>query len=196
MIERISLKAVSTVTYALIIFLMLMNLVVLAGLPWIIRSIVTVDIGSGYTPIIYSAGLYRYFLVFLYIAGILAFLILNELRKIFRSCLVEDVFVLDNVRRLLDCLAHWGEGWARELTVEDFGAQEGSVRVMEAFDLDIFTRLQGRSLEDFRPRLRHLETGGVRIPYLAPEDLIVLKEGSKREKDQLDVSALRRILGE
>jgi hypothetical protein len=40
---------------------------------------------------------------------------------------------------------------------------------MEEFDLDLFARMSGRSLEDFRPRLRHLETGGVRIPYLAPE---------------------------
>ncbi|QRN86372.1 hypothetical protein JR334_03875 [Clostridia bacterium] len=101
MIERISLKAVSTITYALIIFLILMNLVVLAGLPWIISGIVTVDIGSGYMPIIYSAGLYKYFLIFLYIVGILVFLILNELRKIFKSCLMENVFILDNVRRLL-----------------------------------------------------------------------------------------------
>jgi len=27
---------------------------------------------------------------------------------------------------------------------------------MEDFDLDIFTRMRGRSLEDFRPRLRYL----------------------------------------
>ena len=73
----------------------------------------------------------------------------------------------DNLRRLLDCLANWGEGWARELKPEDFAAQEGSVRVMEEFDLDIFTRMRGKALDDFRPRLRHLETGSVRIPYPA-----------------------------
>ena len=100
----------------------------------------------------------------------------------------------ENVRKLLDCLSGWGEGWAKGLTLADFAAQEGSIRVMEDFDLDMFTRMQGRSIEDFRPRLRSLETGGVRIPYLAPEDLILLKEGSWREKDQLDVSALRKIL--
>jgi len=100
----------------------------------------------------------------------------------------------ENVRKLLDCLAHWGEGWARELRVEDFLPQEGSIRVIEEFDLDIFTRMRGKSLEDFRPRLRRIETGGVFIAYLAPEDLIFLKERSWREKDQLDVSALRKIL--
>ena len=100
----------------------------------------------------------------------------------------------ENLRKLLVCLAGWGEGWARELTPEDFGLQEGAVRVMEEFDLDIFTRMKGKSLADFRPRLRHLETSSVRIPYLAPEDLILLKEGSWREKDKFDVQAMREIL--
>ena len=99
----------------------------------------------------------------------------------------------ENVRRLLEALSGWGEGWARELKVEDFVPQEGSIRVMEDFDLDIFTRMRGKSLEDFRPRLRHLVTAGVRIRYLAPEDLIFLKQGSWREKDQLDVAALKKI---
>ncbi len=99
-----------------------------------------------------------------------------------------------NLRRLLDCLAGWGEGWARELTPEDFAPQEGSIRVMEDFDLDIFTQMQGRKLLEFKPRLRALDAGGVPIPYLAPEDLILLKQDSWREKDRLDVAALKRIL--
>ena len=99
----------------------------------------------------------------------------------------------DNLRRLLDCLAGWGEGWARELKPEDFVPQEGSIRVMEEFDLDIFTRMRGKALEDFRPRLCYLETAGVRIPYLSPADLIFLKQDSWREKDKLDVLALREI---
>ena len=101
----------------------------------------------------------------------------------------------DNIGKLLTCLAGWGEGWARELKVEDFALQEGSIRVVEDFDLDIFTRMRGQTLDDFRPRLRYLEAGGVRIAYLAPEDLIFLKQGSWRKKDQLDVAALRRIMG-
>ena len=102
----------------------------------------------------------------------------------------------ENVQRLLDVLAKWGEGYARELKPEDFRPQEGSIRVMEEFDLDLFTRMQGKSLNDFRPRLRHLETNAIRIPYLAPEDLIFLKENSWREKDQIDVSTLKRLLKE
>jgi hypothetical protein len=46
----------------------------------------------------------------------------------------------------------------------------------------------------FNPRLRHLETGSVRIPYMSPADLIFLKQDSWREKDKLDVLALSEIL--
>jgi hypothetical protein len=108
-----------------------------------------------------------------------------------------DILVDDspeNIRKLLGCLSNWGDGWARELAPEDFVPQEGSIRVIEDFELDIFTRMRGKRLEDFRPRLRYLNAVDVRLPYLAPEDLIFLKQGSWREKDQLDVAALRRIL--
>ena len=39
-----------------------------------------------------------------------------------------------------------------------------------------------------------LDAGSVRIPYLSPADLIFLKQDSWREKDKLDVLALREIL--
>jgi hypothetical protein len=99
-----------------------------------------------------------------------------------------------NIQRLLDCLAGWGEGWARELSLTDFVPQEGSLRVMEEFDLDIFTQMRGKSLADFRPRLQFLDASGVQIPYLAPEDLIWLKQDSWRDKDKMDVAALKEIL--
>ena len=108
-----------------------------------------------------------------------------------------DIIVNDrpeNIRKLLECLRQWGEGWARELKPEDFVPQEGCLRVMEEFDLDIFTHMRGKSLEDFRPRLRCLETSSTRIPHLSPEDLIFLKQGSWREKDQLDLLAMKEIL--
>ena len=38
------------------------------------------------------------------------------------------------------------------------------------------------------------EIGSVRIPYLSPADLILLKQDSWREKDKLDVLALREVL--
>ncbi|MCX6896059.1 MAG: hypothetical protein NTZ16_11280 [Verrucomicrobia bacterium] len=114
-----------------------------------------------------------------------------------RMTLDADILVSnapDNLRRLLACLADWGEGFARELQPEDFIFEQGAIRVTEDFELDIFIRMSGKSLDDFRPRLRYLETGNVRVPYLAPEDLIFLKEGSWRDKDKLDVQAMREII--
>jgi len=111
----------------------------------------------------------------------------------------EDVDIIislkpENLRKLLDSLQQWGEGWSRELKPEDFSNEPGAVRLIEDFPLDMFVTMRAKTIEDFRPRLRHLEAGGARIPYLAPEDLIFLKEGSWREKDQFDVAAMREII--
>lgn len=101
----------------------------------------------------------------------------------------------ENIRKLLAFLSTWGEGWGRELTLADFESlQEGSIRIQEEFDLDVFVKMRGRSLDDFRPRLRYLPSDGVQIPVIAPEDLIHCKEASWRDKDKIDVSALQAIL--
>jgi hypothetical protein len=100
-----------------------------------------------------------------------------------------------NLNRLLSCLAGFGEGFARELSLEDFPLEEGAVRVIEEFTVDIFTLMRQRTYEDFAATARALEIDGVAIRYLAPEALIELKSPSARDKDQLDVSALRAIIG-
>jgi hypothetical protein len=103
-----------------------------------------------------------------------------------------DILVADNpdsLQRLLSCLRQWGESWARELTPADFPPEEGNIRIVEDFPLDVFTRMRGKSLDDFRPRLQYHETAGARIPYLALQDLIFLKEVSWRDQDKLDVAA-------
>ena len=111
----------------------------------------------------------------------------------------EDVDIIvsaspENLHKLIECLKGWGEGWARELKAGDFSIETGAVRLIEDFILDMFILMREKSLDDFRPRLRHLETSGVRIPYLAPEDLIFLKQDSWRDKDKLDVQAMREII--
>lgn len=99
-----------------------------------------------------------------------------------------------NIQALLDCLKKWGEGWARELTLADFAVEEGSIRIMEDFDLDIFTRMRGKTLDDFRSDLRYFTSNDAKIAFLSPADLIYLKRDSWREKDQLDVSAMKEVL--
>jgi len=100
----------------------------------------------------------------------------------------------ENLERLLACLAGFGEGFARELTPADFPLEEGAVRVNEDFTLDLFTLMRSRTFADFVGTARRTEVGGVSIRYLSPQALIDLKAPSVREKDQLDVATLRRII--
>ena len=116
--------------------------------------------------------------------------------------LTEDVDILvdpsdDNIRRLLDSLATFGEGHARELTPADLGDEEGAVRIMEAVEncqIDLFTRLRGLHWKDLQGDVTYFETQGARIPYLNAQGMIRLKQDSDREKDRIDVSVLRDIL--
>jgi hypothetical protein len=39
-----------------------------------------------------------------------------------------------------------------------------------------------------------VQSDDVRIAYLSPADLVALKQGSWREKDQFDVAALKEIM--
>lgn len=99
-----------------------------------------------------------------------------------------------NVERLLAVLATFGQGFARELSPEDFQLGEGAVRLNEDFTLDIFTVMRSRTFADLSTTARSLNIDDVAIRYLAPESLIELKSTSSREKDRLDVAALRQII--
>ncbi len=109
----------------------------------------------------------------------------------------EDVDLLvdrepENLRRLLGALAAFGEGHARELRVEDFADEEGSVRLVEDFPIDMFTRMGGKRYADLLPH-RKLSPGDPPIPFVDVEGLILLKQKSPRPQDQLDVEALRKL---
>lgn len=113
----------------------------------------------------------------------------------------QDVDILvsadpDNVRRLLDALADFGQGYARELSAADFPLEAGAVRVVEEFPLDIFTLMAGLRYEDLTKRIRHWDGSSPPIPYLDAAGLIRLKGDSVRERDQMDVLALRQLLQE
>jgi hypothetical protein len=112
----------------------------------------------------------------------------------------EDVDILVarntvNLNRLLETLGKIGEGAARELTADDFPDEEGAVRVVEDFPIDLFVRMGGHRYEDLISFVRHVELDGKQVPYLGPQGLILLKKDSLREKDQIDVLALRRLTG-
>lgn len=115
--------------------------------------------------------------------------------------LTEDVDILlepsePNVRRLLDCLADFGEGFARELSAGDFSDEEGAIRIVEESEqcqLDIFTRMTGLRYADIAGDAVRSSIGGREILHASKAALIRLKSASVREKDRLDVTALQRL---
>jgi hypothetical protein len=110
----------------------------------------------------------------------------------------EDVDILvdtspANLKRLLAALADWGEGYARELSPADFAVEPGAVRLVEDFPLDMFTVLEERTYRDWLPESR-VSAAGIR--FLGPQALIATKLHTQREKDQIDVLALQRIVAD
>jgi hypothetical protein len=114
----------------------------------------------------------------------------------------EDVDLLidaspDNVKLLLETLADYGEGYARELSVDDFTDEEGAIRIVEEVEqcqLDVFTRMSGRNYDDVVRDADVLPLGSHEIRYASKASLIAWKEKSVREKDRLDAMALRELL--
>jgi predicted nucleotidyltransferase len=109
----------------------------------------------------------------------------------------EDVDILierspENIARLLEALSSFGEGHARELASADFSDVEGAVRIIEDFPLDVFTVIRGQRYSDLIHSTEQTRINQATVRYLNAKALIALKEKSPREKDQIDVSALRR----
>jgi secreted PhoX family phosphatase len=98
-----------------------------------------------------------------------------------------------NVARLLDELANFGEGFARELTPADFSDSEGAIRIIEDFPLDVFTIMRGRRYADLVGATKTTRIDDVDVRYLNAEALIALKSNSQRDQDRIDVSALRSL---
>ncbi|HCU23499.1 MAG TPA: hypothetical protein DF383_00665 [Deltaproteobacteria bacterium] len=108
----------------------------------------------------------------------------------------EDVDILvkrdaENIQRLLKFLGQYGEGFGAELNESDFADEEGALRVVEEFPLDIFTVMSGKHFEDFEKQIRRINLQGQLIPYLSREALIELKKDSFRDKDKMDVIQLK-----
>ncbi|YCM46908.1 hypothetical protein V2O64_25665 (plasmid) [Verrucomicrobiaceae bacterium 227] len=115
--------------------------------------------------------------------------------------LTEDVDILldceeGNVVRFLESLADYGEGFAREFTLEDFASEEGALRLIEESEgcqLDIFTVMSGKSYVDLAKDAGIFKVQGFEILYASKKSLIELKSNTVREKDQLDVQALKKL---
>lgn len=113
----------------------------------------------------------------------------------------EDVDILiepsaENIQRLLANLASFGSGHARELSLVDFDEVEGAIRVVEDFPLDIFTVMRGHKYSDLVDQVRQTSIDGTPVGFLNAAGLILLKQDSTREKDQIDIAALRDLARE
>ena len=110
----------------------------------------------------------------------------------------EDVDILiessaENIARLLDELTGFGEGHARELSINDFTDSEGAVRIIEDFPLDVFTIMRGKRYADLIGSTKTTRINNVDVRYLDATALIGLKQDSERVQDRIDVSALRSL---
>lgn len=114
----------------------------------------------------------------------------------------EDVDVLlepspKNIQRLLDAMINFGDGHARELLVSDFTDEEGAIRIIEESELcqlDLFTRMSGKTYTDILQDADSFPLRGHSIRFASKSSLIAWKEHSVREKDRLDARALRELL--
>jgi hypothetical protein len=100
---------------------------------------------------------------------------------------------VENIGRMLDGLTDFGEGHARELSIDDFSDSEGAVRIIEDFPLDVFTVLPGQRYTDLVGSTKTTRIDDVYVRYLDADALIALKRNSERDQDRIDVSALRSI---
>ena len=115
--------------------------------------------------------------------------------------LTEDVDILiassdENIAALLSCLAGYGEGWAKELSPQDFTDEEGAIRIVEVIEqcqIDIFTQMSGLKFDDLQRDAIPFAVAGETIFYASKNALIGLKSQSVREKDQMDARALRQL---
>lgn len=113
----------------------------------------------------------------------------------------EDIDLLldsgrDNITCLLDVLSDYGEGFARELTLEDFDDSEGAIRIIEEVEMcqmDLFTRLSGVTYDEAIRDADRFSLDGHWIHYASKSTLIRWKQKSVREKDRLDASALNLL---
>jgi hypothetical protein len=114
----------------------------------------------------------------------------------------EDVDILlsddpPNIRRFLEVMGRFGEGFARDLSQDDFADEEGAVRIIEEVEecqLDVFTVMSGRRYSDVLMDADVFEVSGKSIRYASKASLIGWKEKSDREMDRLDAAALRRLM--
>jgi hypothetical protein len=99
----------------------------------------------------------------------------------------------ENIRRVLEALGRWGQGYASELTVDDV-IENVVVRIADTFVVDVAAevwKLEWRKAWNGR---RITTIDGVDIPFLSRKDLITSKL-TYRERDRWDREILEAMVG-
>jgi len=116
--------------------------------------------------------------------------------------LTEDVGILidlapENVENLIRSLSGFGEGYGGQLTPQDLGPEPGAVRIIEeteSLQVDIFGSLSGLTYADLESATESSMLRGMSFRFASKSQLIAIKSTSVREKDQIDVSAMRQLI--
>ncbi|MEW5692906.1 MAG: hypothetical protein AB1765_06385 [Candidatus Hydrogenedentota bacterium] len=102
-------------------------------------------------------------------------------------------YTSENINNLLKTLTDYKNGYAKELKVEDFTDEEGAIRIIEDFPIDIFVKISGYYYKDILEYIRYKNIENYNIPYLDKKMLIILKNDSLREIDKIDVINLKEL---
>jgi len=110
-------------------------------------------------------------------------------------------FVIDasdeNVLQRIEFLRGFGEGFGGSLSAEDFKLEPGAIRVIEASEdcqMDIFTLIGGFTYDDLIHESETSSVNGQSFHYVSKEQLISIKSSSTREKDRIDISAMKQLI--
>lgn len=94
-------------------------------------------------------------------------------------------------------LGNFGEGYGGDLLLSDFTPEPGAIRIVEETEsvaIDIFIQIGGLTYDDLIGDTEVSRILGRPFRYASKTQLIQIKRESHREKDQIDVSALKQLL--
>jgi predicted nucleotidyltransferase len=109
-----------------------------------------------------------------------------------------DVFVAtsrQNARHMLEVFAEFGFA-SLKLTEDDLLEPDTVIEVgREPLKIQVLTGIDGISFERCRADRMMVAAGGLQIPFIGLDSLLVNKAASNRAKDQIDFAELTRLQG-
>ena len=116
--------------------------------------------------------------------------------------LTEDVDFLvsvdkHNIEKLISFLKGFGEGFGGDLSPADFTLEPGAIRIFEETEdcqMDIFTVNGGYTFDDLSDESEKVVIAGETIHFASKRQLIEIKSSSQREKDRIDIAALKQLI--